>query len=426
MKELNVKKIAVLFLVFLTLLWVSGCFSWINGKISDTNLWKSSQKLDMGDFWEVYDIIEKEYFTSWSISKDDLVRGAIAWMVEALWDQHSEFMDPEITKKFNEALEWDFEGIGAVVEKVPLWVKIERILKWSPAKIYDVRSGDIVIKADEFELQDLDLYDAVDKIKGPAGTKVILTILRVGENWILEIEVTRDKIHIPSVEQEIFEEENIGYISLNMFGETTSLEFTKAIDSLNESDVSGIIVDVRDNGGWYLQSAVEILSEFIPKGDVLVKTKYKNDFFNNNYFSLNDGEIFDKKIVVLINGNSASASEITAGALREYDKAILVGQESYGKWSVQQPFEMEDGSLLKLTVAKWFTPEGINIEEEGVSPDIEIEYLEEDYETLYDRQLEEAKKILKLFIENETIGLSVEAYKKEAEKNESVNTKEAE
>lgn len=412
--------------MFLTFLLWTWCSSTGEAILWNPNLWKSSEKLDMRDFWEVYDIIEDEYFTSGVISKEDLVRGAISWMVEALDDQHSEFMDPEITKKFNEALEGDFEGIGAVVEKVPLWVKIERILKWSPAKIYDVRSWDIVIKADEYELQDLDLYDAVDKIKWPAGTKVILTILRVWEDSVLEIEVTRDKIHIPSVEEEIFEEGNIGYISLNMFGDTTASEFRTVLNSLQEKNIEWLILDVRDNGGWYLQSAVEVLSEFIPEWEVLVKTKYRNDFLNNNYFSLNDWETFDKKIVVLINGNSASASEITAWALREYNKAILVWQQSYGKWSVQQPFEMEDGSLLKLTVAKWFTPEWRNIEEDGVEPDIEIEYLEEDYETLYDRQLEEAKKILKSFIENETIGLSVEAYEKSVENIESVNEKTVE
>jgi len=419
----NVKKMIWVFVLFLTTLLISGCFSQSTPIIWNTNLWKSSEKLDLQDFWEVYSIIEDEYFTSGAISKEELVRGAIAWMVEALDDQHSEFMTPEVTKKFNEALEWDFEWIGAVVEKVPLGVKIERILKWSPAKKYDVRSWDIVIKADNFELQDLDLYDAVDKIKWPAGTSVVLTILRVGEESVLEINVVRDKIHIPSVEQEIFEEENIGYISLNMFWDSSSKEFIDALNTIKVSNVDGLILDVRDNGGWYLQSAVEILSEFIEEWEVLVKTKYRNDFLNNSYYSLASGEIFDKKIVVLINGNSASASEITAWALREYNKAIVVGEQSYGKWSVQQPFEMQDGSLLKLTVAKWFTPKWRNIEEDGVEPDIEIQYLEEDYENLYDRQLEEAKKILKIFIEQETIGLSLEAYKKEAEKNESVNEK---
>ncbi|MCD5375369.1 S41 family peptidase, partial [Candidatus Gracilibacteria bacterium] len=339
--------------------------------------------------------------------------GAITGMVDALGDKNSEFMSPEATEKFNEVLEGDFEGIGAVVEKAPLGVKVERILKGSPAKKYDVRGGDIIIKADDVELEELDLYDAVDEIKGPAGSQVTLTIIRPGEDEILEISVVRQKIHIPSVEQEYFDEENIAYIAINMFGDTTSKEFISAVEEVKTSGAEGLIIDVRDNGGGYLQSAVQILSEFIPEKESLVKTRYKNSFFDENYSSVNDGELYEKAIVVLINENSASASEITAGALREYDKAILVGKKTYGKGSVQQPFDMEDGSLLKLTVAKWFTPNGKNIDEEGIMPDIEVGFNEEDYEDLYDRQLEEAKKVLKIFIDKTTIGLTIEEYEKQ-------------
>jgi len=417
----NVKRVLKVFVCFLTLLWVSWCISWIDTKNTLDDVSKTSEKLDMTDFWEVYEIIEDEYFSSDIVSKEDLVHGAIAWMVEALGDQHSEFMNPEITERFNEMLEWDFEWIGAVVEESPLGVKIERIFKGSPAKNAWVMSGDIVIKADEFELQDMNLYDAVEKIKWPAGTTVLLTIIRAWEDDILEIEVVRDKIQIPSVEERVLEESNIWYIALNMYGQTTAQEFKTALDSLQDQNIGGLIVDVRDNGWGYLESAVDILSNFIPEWEILVQTRYTNDIFNTNYYSRNIGDLYDGKVVVLINGNSASASEITAWALREYDKAIVVWQQSYGKGSVQQPFDMDDGSLLKLTVAKWFTPEGINIELDGITPDIEVEFLDEDYENDYDRQLEEAQKILELFIENETIWLTLEAYEKQAENLESVN-----
>jgi len=418
----NVEKMLKIFIVFLTLLWVSGCSDIIETKKEDFWVWKTSEKLDLTDFWEVYEIIEDEYYSWDVVSKEDLVHWAITWMVEALWDQHSEFMNPEITEKFNEMLEWDFEGIWAVVEESPLWVKIERIFKGSPAKKFGVMSWDIVIKANEFELQDLDLYDAVDKIKGPAGTTVLLTIIRAGEDDIIEIEVVRDKIQIPSVEEEILDD-NIWYIALNLYGQTTAGEFKMALKNLENQNIVGLIIDVRDNGWGYLESAVDILSNFIAEWEILVKTKYTDDIFNTNYYSHNSGNLYEGKIVVLINGNSASASEITAWALSEYSKAILVWEKSYGKGSVQQPFDMEDGSLLKLTVAKWFTPEWRNIEEEWVEPDIEISFLDEDYDNNYDRQLEEAKKILQRFIENETIGLTLEAYETEAEKNESVNEK---
>ncbi len=384
----------------------------------DLGLWKSYEKvvtstggsLDLSEFWEVYNIIEKEYFSNGEIEKKDLVDGAIAGLVQSLWDKHSEFMNPEVTEKFNQALEWDFEWIGAVVEKTPIWVKVERILKWSPAKKYDVRNGDIIIQANETELQELDIYDAVEVIKWPAWTSVDLKILRTGEEELLEITVIREKIHIPSVEEIYYEDENIAYIAINMFGEQTASEFSQALENVKSSWVDGLIIDVRDNGGWYLQSAVQILSEFIPEKEKLVQTRYRDSFFNQSYFSVNDGEIFDKEIVVLINWNSASASEITAGALREYDKAILIWEKTYGKWSVQQPFAMKDGSLLKLTVAKWFTPKWKSIEENGIDPDIEIIYLDEDYDNAYDRQLEEAKILLKKFIEKPTIGTAIEEY----------------
>lgn len=399
-----------------------------------TQIYQGDTPLNMQEFWDVYNIIGDEYFTDESIEKQDLVHGAIEWMVEALGDRNSEFMTPEVYKRFDELLNGRFEGIGAVVEKVPLGIEVERILKGSPAKKFGVRSGDIITDANEFSLLDLDLYDAVEKIKWPAGSTVTLRILRAGEPWALEITVERAEIDIPSVEEEYFEDTKTAYIAINQYGETTAQEFRNALENVEKSEATGLIIDVRDNGGWYLQSAVEILSRFIPSGELLVTTRYQDTLFDQTYTSVNNGNIFDKKIVVLINGNSASASEITAGTLREYDRAVLVGEKTYGKWSVQQPFDLNSGSLLKLTVAKWFTPQGKNIDDEGIEPDIVVSLQEEDYENEYDRQLEEAKNILQLYQEKKTIGLTVEAYKSTQEgisqevewKTESVNEKEGE
>lgn len=158
-------------------------------------------------------------------------------------------MSPEVTEKFEASLSGDFEGIGAVVEKVPLGVKVERIIKGSPAKAFDIRADDIIISANGTDLADLDIYDAIDHIKGPAGTQVTLEILRPGEESILTKEVTRAKIQIPSVELEFFEEENIAYIALNMFGEHTASEFIASLSQVRESGSEGLIIDLRDNGG---------------------------------------------------------------------------------------------------------------------------------------------------------------------------------
>jgi len=244
-----------------------------------------------------------------------------------------------------------------------------------------------------------------------------LEILRVWEKNILEKEVIRDKIKIPSVDTKDLENKNIWYISINMFWEETSKEFKKALEkNINKK---WIIIDLRDNWWGYLQSAVEILSDFIEKDKLLVTTKYKNSFFNVPYYSINDWKLYNWKIVVLINENSASASEITSGALKDYKKAILVWVKSYGKWSVQKPFSLKDWSMLKLTVAKWFTPNDINIDHEWIMPDVEVEFKKEDYTPdkwkekefkFYDRQLEVGKKVLKSFIDNDAYKLSIDKF----------------
>jgi len=414
-----------LLVIVLTSFVLGALFSLQIAKVDVKNPVKNSissfgkSELDLEQFWDAYEIIEEEYLSKQTIKNDDLVTWAIKWMVDALEDRHSQYFNLEETQNFNGALSWDFEWIGAVVEKLDFGVEIDRIIKWSPAKKSWLRKWDVIIKADEHELADMNLYDAVDKIKWPAGTKVLLTVLRPWVRDVLEIEVTRDKIKIPSVEVELFDN-NIGYISVNIFGETTSEDFATELAGLQNS--SGLIIDLRDNGGWYLLSAVEILSQFIPQWETLVSTDYKKSFSNRVYKSFGTDIEYSWKIVVLINENSASASEITAGALREYDKAILLWQKSYGKWSVQEPFIMNDGSMLKLTIAQWLTPKKNQIDGVGITPDIEIQFQDEDFPDLetgwefYDRQLEEAKKVLELYQQKEFIWVTVEEYEKNLEK----------
>ena len=421
----NNTSIFPIILLFLTS-FLLGVFSTLYTAKTDINiLWKTGSKdlfsesnmwnLDFSSLKDTYNILKENYYDVEDIEKEVLVQGMKKGLVDAIGDRHSEFMTPDEKEKFEEVLSGDFEGIGAVVETNIIWVEIERILKGSPAKKYGVRAWDIVLEANENKLEGLSLYEAVEKIKGPAGTSVNLKILRAWEAWPVEILVIRDKIKIPSVEEEYFQEEDIAYIAINLFGDETSREFKKALDAIPNAS-RGLIIDLRDNWGWYLQSSVEILSEFIESKKSLVETKYRQSEYNTTYYSNNNGNIFDKKIVVLVNENSASASEITAGTLRKYDKAIIVWKKTYGKWSVQQPFDLDDGSLLKLTIAKWYIPGGKTIDKEGIEPDIEIDFLEEDYENEYDRQKEEAKKILQKFIDLDALQLAVDKYLEQAEK----------
>ena len=417
-----------LFVIFLTsfILWI--IFSFYIGDNLKNDLLKNDNwvlktnfsnkwDLDLWKFYEVYNLIKLNNYDSEWIKKDVLVDSAIKWLVKWLWDKHSEFFNKKETKQFNDVLAWDFEWIWAVVEKNILWVTIERLIKWSPAIKFWLKSWDIVIKANSISLEWMWLYESVEKIKWPAGTHVLLEIIRAWEKNILEIDVIRDKIKIPSVDSKKLDDWNIGYISINMFWEDTAKEFKKALDE--NMDTDWIIIDLRDNWGGYLQSAVSILSNLVEDDKTLVTTKYKDIFSNISYPSINNWKIYTWKIVVLINENSASASEITAWALKDYNKAILVWNKSYWKWSVQKPFILEDGSMLKLTIAKWFTPNDVNIDHQWIIPDINVDFKKEDYTPEkwkesdfkpYDRQLEISKEVLKDFIKNDAYKLSIDKF----------------
>jgi carboxyl-terminal processing protease len=280
-------------------------------------------------------------------------------------------------------------------------------------------------------LEDLNIVEAVEKIKWPAWTKVKLKILRPWEKEILEKEVVRNKIKIPTVETKTFSwaYENIGYISLNMFWEESSKEFKNALEKMKNKD--WIIIDLRDNWGWYLNWAVEIISNFIENWKKVVEVKWKTIFDNSVYNSAWLDDKYKWKIVILINWNSASASEITAWALRDYNKAILVWEKSYWKWSVQTTKLFSDWSELKYTIAKWFTPKWKNIDWIWIEPDIEVKFEKQDYDLeackkawvcnknmkeedfkFFDRQLDIAKKVLEDFIKNWNIDKVIEKWNK--------------
>lgn len=374
---------------------------------------KEIPPLDINLFYEAYTYASENYYGFDTLSEKDLVSGMIKGFIGAFGDKHSEYFNLDETKKFNEVLSGDFEGIGAVIEKNDFWVIIERIIAGSPAKEAGLLSGDIITKANNEELKDMSLTEAVSKIRGKADTTVTLEIIRPGQKEIITKTVTRKKIDIPSVDGKIIEGTSVGYIALSIFGEKTADDFYKTLTDLENRKATGIIIDLRDNGGGYLETAVSILSNFVEKDKVLVTTKEKNPFLNRSYFSY--GNIRKPlPIVVLINENSASASEITAWALKDYNLAILVWQKSYGKGSVQQPFNLSDGSEMKVTVAKWYTPKDYGIDKIGINPDIEVKFEKEDYEKKYDRQLEEAKKIISDFIEIGDKQKSIDGYVKKS------------
>ncbi len=384
---------------------------------SDINIFNSKkQDLDLTKFWKAYFLLKERHYSLEWIKKQDLVDWAIIWMINAIWDDYSHYMTKEEALSFNEILSWNFEWIWAVVEKNPFWVKIDRILKGSPAKKYWLLKNDIIIEANWNKLEWLSIWEAVEKIKWPSWTKVILKILRVWEKKIIKKEVIRSRIKIPTVEvREFKDKENIWYIAINIFWKQSSLELKKALEKFKNKD--WIIIDLRDNWGWYLTSAIEILSNFVENWEKLVEVRWRNIMEYKVYRSAWFWDKYTWKIVVLINWNSASASEITAWALKDHKKAIIVWTRSYGKWSVQEPFMFSDWSQLKFTVAKWFTPNWSKIEKYWIEPDIKIDLKKQDYNLkeciriwkcyknmkqkdfeFYDRQLIKAKEVLKSFI----------------------------
>lgn len=410
---------AKVFVILVTFFLFTSCSSLYN----QNTLLKNGEEvtlhdLDITRFAEAYELLQEEYYGYEWINKEEIVDGMIAGMLEKVGDRHSEYLTLDEKKDFLDVLNGDFEWIGAVINKNDFGVEVERVLKGSPAKESGILPGDIIIQAGDIELKDLSLYEAVDKIKGSAGSQVLLSILREGNFWVIEKVVTRAHIDIPSVESEYLENKNLGYISVNMFGEDTSWEFIQELSVLEKQKISGLIIDLRDNGGGYLNEAVSLLGKLLWDNKIAVTTKGRKLLSHKNYFTFSDGDIFQKPLVVIINENSASASEIVAGALQDYEKAIIVGKKSYGKGSVQNPFDLSDTSMFKITTAHWYTPNGKSIEGEGITPDIDIEILEEDFTEnenggfdFYDRQMEEAKNILEKFIEKKSLGDTIEEVK---------------
>lgn len=352
-------------------------------------------------FLEAMEKVNAHYYFSWTLTPEEIERWMIVWVLNALGDKFSEYFTPKEKKEFEENLQWDFEWIGAVVEKNALGVQISQLLKGSPALKNWLQKGDIIMEANGVKLQNMSVTEAVSHIRGPAGTTVKLKIFRQGEKDFLYKEILREKIKIPSVEEKDIGEKGIGYISLNMFWQHTSRDFEEILKKYEkDTSIKGIIIDLRDNGWGYLHSAVEILSLFIENGKVLVTTKYRNKNEDDAFYSSNWGNIFSKKVVILINENSASASEIVAWAMKDYKKAIIVGKKSYGKGSVQETFDLSDESMLKLTIAKWYTPWWSCIDLLWIQPDIEIGFDSKKYrEEGKDSQLEWALSILKKYIE---------------------------
>jgi carboxyl-terminal processing protease len=321
----------------------------------------------------------------------DLTYGAINGLTFQLDDDYTYLRDPEEAAFFNESLQGSFEGIGArVAEAEGGGVRIVEPFSGQPAWNAGIRRGDVILAVDGQDITRMTLQDAISLIRGPKGSEVLLTIQSEGQE-ARDIEVMRDRITVPAVEYRMLDN-GVAYLRLGEFSAPASEQVREALESLQEQNPVGLVLDLRGNPGGFLRSAVEITSEFIDEGPVVIE-RFK-DGREEVFEAERGGSALDIPLVVLVDEGSASASEILAGAVQDTGRAILVGARTFGKGSVQIPDELSDGSVLSITTARWFTPNDRLIHGEGLLPDIEVERTEEDIEADRDPQLDRAVEYL--------------------------------
>ena len=342
-------------------------------------------------FWEAWDIVHEE-FVDQPVDDVALMRGAISGTLDALGDPHTSYMDPITYQQSNFPLQGSYEGIGAWVDTNTEFLTIVSPMPGSPAEEAGLQPGDEVVGVNGEDVTGIDANIVIRSVLGPAGTTVLLTIHREGETELLEFEIVRAEILLPSVESEILEDD-IGYIQLYTFANDTSTDLRNAIRDLRQTELKGLILDLRGNGGGFLITAIEVASEFIEEG--VIMTERFGDGSEEVYEALGDGLATDLPLIILVDGGSASASEIVAGAIQDHGRGQLVGETTFGKGSVQNWIALtgEEGAV-RVTVARWYTPNGTQIGGNGLEPDVEVLYTIEEFEAGEDPQLKKAIELL--------------------------------
>jgi carboxyl-terminal processing protease len=348
----------------------------------------SGQNLTL--FWEAWQAVSNKFIDREKIDQKKAFYGALQGMVKSIGDDYTEFYSPQEAKIFNEDISGSFEGVGMEITVRRGIITVVSPLEDTPAWRAGIKSGDLILKINNEDATNLKLEEAVMKIRGPKGTKVILTIMREDFKEPKDIEIVRDVIVVHAVKFKMLEN-NIGYIKILNFGKNSVPEFYNAINDLLTKGANKLILDLRNNPGGFLESAVIISSWFLPKGDKVVIEDFGGKSPQRIHRSLGPGILSNLPLAVLVNRGSASASEILAGALRDNLNVKILGEKTFGKGSVQEVVNLSDGSLVKVTVARWLTPKGKLIEGKGIDPDIEIKN-ESDKEDLV---LNKAIEILK-------------------------------
>lgn len=351
-------------------------------------------KADFSPFWKVWNTINEKYPGASEVSDQDKIYGAISGLVGSLNDPYSVFFAPDEAKSFQETIAGNFIGVGMEVGIKDRVLTVIAPLKDTPAYKAGIKAGDKILKIDKTITSELTIDKAIKLIRGEKGTTVVFTIFRNGEKEPQEITVVRDVINMPTLDTEV-RPDGIFVIKLYSFSENSANLFRAAIKKFAESKSDRLLLDLRGNPGGYLSAAVDISSWFLPEGKpVVIEDSGKNS--KQKVFRSTGHNVFNDKLkfVILIDGGSASASEIVSGAMQDHGIAKLVGSQSYGKGSVQEVTDVTSDTIFKVTIAKWLTPNGSSISKKGLTPDVRVDMTKKDLDALKDPQLDKAAELL--------------------------------
>lgn len=340
-------------------------------------------------FWESWEIVHQQYVDQ-PVDDVELMQGAIRGMLEALGDEHTSYMDPEQYRQATSRYEGEYEGIGVWVDPTLEYLTVISTMPGSPAEEAGLKSGDEIIAVDGEDMTGLDGDAVVQRVLGPAGTDVRLTVRRESEPELLEFVIQRARIFVPSVESEMLDD-GIAYVKINIFGDNTAGDLHQSLEELISQDPSGLILDLRGNPGGLLTASVDVASEFI-QGGVILTERY-GDGREDVHETEQAGLAADIPLVVLVDAGTASGSEIVAAVIQDYERGLLIGETTFGKGSVQNWIELsDDNGAVRVTIARWYSPHDRQIGDIGLIPDLEILNLED--EDSRDLQLEKAIEVL--------------------------------
>ena len=364
--------------------------------------------IDFSLFWDAYGKLQQYFIDPSKITDQKIVYGAINGMTNSLGDPYTEFFDPDQAKLFNTDLAGTFEGIGVEIGMKNQLLTIIAPLPGTPGDKAGLKTGDEIIKINGKDATNMTSDDAVDLIRGPKGTSVTLSILRDGWDTTKDFKITRDTINVATMSWSM-KDDDVAYIKINQFGETLPSDFKTAALQILQSKAKKIIIDLRGNPGGYLDAAQDVAGWLLQPGQTVTAEDFgkgkatdcginKSVVVNGEaeclYAAQGNAELANYPVVILIDGGSASASEILSGALHDDRNVQLVGAKSFGKGSVQEVVNLPDGSFIKITIAKWLTPKGVSISEVGLTPDVKVDITDQDIQAKKDPQLDKALEII--------------------------------